>query len=103
MVEVAANPASNTYIGSASLLLKLAHAIFPELTTKMTGLVIRRYFKIADPIALSDGNVFTTVDYGMSTHGGFGLPGRPKAHRKYIAGALLAGFAAGFLLFNGRK
>jgi hypothetical protein len=53
---------------------------------------------------LSDGNVFTTVDYGMSTHGGFGVPGKPKAHRKYIAaGALLAGLAASILLITKQK
>src|ERR1700712_4686292 len=103
MVKVAASPKSNTYIGSVSLLLKFSHALFPELTTKITGLVMRRYFNVAKPIALSDGNVFNTVDYGMSTHGGFGFPGKPKAHRKYIAGALLAGIATGFLLFNKGK
>jgi short-subunit dehydrogenase len=100
MVKVALNPTSNTHVGSASLLLKLSHAIFPELTTKITAMVMRRYFNAADPIALTDGNVFTTVNYGMSTHGGYGLPGKPKAHRKYIAGAALAGLAAGLLLFR---
>ena len=103
MVKVAANPSSNTYVGSVSLLLKLSHAIFPELTTKMTGAVMRRYFNAAAPIALTDGNVFTTVNYGMSTHGGFGLPGEPKAHRKYIAGVMLTGFALGYFLVSGRK
>jgi short-subunit dehydrogenase len=103
MVKVAADPSSNTYVGSVSLLLKLSHAIFPELTTKMTGLVMRRYFKAADPIALSDGNVFTTVDYGMSTHGGFGLPGEPKAHRKYIIGGLVTGLALGYYLVSKKR
>src|ERR1700761_4588729 len=98
MVRVAANPDSTTYIGSASLLLKFGHALFPELMTKMTGLVMRRYLGQADPIALSDGNVFNTVDYGMSTHGGFGLPGKPKAHRKYVAGMMAAGLALGYFL-----
>jgi len=100
MVKVAVNPSSNTYVGSVSLLLKFSHAIFPELTTKITGLVMRRYFKSADPIVLTDGNVFNTVDYGMSVHGGFGLPGKPKAHRKYIAGALLSGLIWSYFLFN---
>ncbi|GAA4328791.1 SDR family oxidoreductase [Mucilaginibacter gynuensis] len=103
MVKVAANPKSNTYVGSASLLLKFSHALFPELTTKMTALVMRKYFKVADDIAPTNGNLFNTVDYGMSVHGGFGIPGAPKAHRKYIAGALLAGFAAGFLLLGSSK
>jgi len=103
MVKVAENPSANTYIGSAALLLKLSHAIFPELTTKMTAFVMRRYFKAADPIALTDGNVFNTVDYGQSIHGGFGLPGEPKAHRKYIAGALFTGLALGAFLVSKRK
>lgn len=103
MVKVAANPSSNIYVGSVSVLLKLSHAIFPELTTKITGAVMRHYFKAADPIVLSDGNVFTTVSYGMSTHGGFGLPGQPKAYRKYITGAVVAGLALGYYLVSKKK
>jgi short-subunit dehydrogenase len=103
MVKVAENPSSNTYVGSASLLLKLSHALFPELTTKMTGFVMRRYFKSAHPISLTDGNVFNTVDYGRSMHGGFGLPGEPKAHRKFITGALVAGLALGAFLISERR
>jgi short-subunit dehydrogenase len=102
MLQVAANPRSNTFVGSASLLLKISHALFPELMTNLTGLVMRRYFKAAKKIELSDGNVFNTVDYAMGTHGTFGLPGKPKAHRKYIIGAALAGFTTGLLMFNRR-
>lgn len=100
MVKIALNPSSNTYVGSVSLLLKFSHAIFPELTTKITGFVMRRYFKSADSIELTDGNVFNTVDYGMSVHGGFGLPGEQKAHRKYIAGAFLSGLMLSYFLVN---
>jgi hypothetical protein len=76
--------------------------LFPELTTKITGVVMRHYLNSAEPIALTDGNVFTTVDYGMATHGGFGLPGKPGAHRKYIAAALVTGLAAGLYLFKNK-
>jgi short-subunit dehydrogenase len=103
MVQVASNPKSNTYVGSASLLLKLSHAIFPQLTTNITGMVMRRYFKSAAPMALTDGNLFTTVDYAMSAHGRFGLPGKPKVHRKYVAGILLAGLATGLVLFGSKR
>lgn len=103
IVKVAADPRSNTYVGSVSLLLKLSHAIFPELTTKMTGFVMRKYLKTADPITRSDGNVFNTVDYGTSTHGGFGLPGEPGAHRKYLAGVLVTGLALGIYLISKRN
>ena len=99
MVKVAVNPKANTYVGSVSLLLKFSHAIFPELTTKFTGLVMRRYFNAADSIALSDSNVFTTVDYGMSTHGGFGLPENLKRIGN-ITAALIAGFSAGYFFFK---
>ena len=99
IVEVAASPKSTTYVGSVAYLLKFAHAAFPELMTKITGMVIRRYLKKAPVIAPTDGNLFTTVDYAMSTHGGFGLPGKPKAHRKYIiTGIMAAGFALGWVL-----
>lgn len=89
MVKVALKPTSNTYIGSVSYLFKFGHAIFPELITGIVGMVMRSYFKRAATIAPTDGNLFATVDYGMSTHGGFGLPGEPKAHRKYIAAGIL--------------
>lgn len=98
MVKVALNPKANTYVGSASLFLKASHAVMPDLTTKITAIVMRRYLEAAEPIAQTSGNVFNTVDYGMSTHGGFGLPGKPKAHRKYIAAGLLLGLAAGFVI-----
>lgn len=103
MVKVAINPKANTYVGSASLLLKLSHAIFPELTTKITGAVMRRYFNAAEPMASTNGNLFNTVNYGMSANGGFGSPGKPKAHRKYIIAGLLAGIATGLYLFNSKK
>ncbi|GAB3920768.1 SDR family oxidoreductase [Mucilaginibacter myungsuensis] len=95
MVEVAAWPVATKYIGSVSPLLKFSHALFPQLVTNTTAWVMRRYFKVAKPIALSDGNAFQTVDYGMSTHGVSGIPGEPKAHRKYLAAAVIAGVLAG--------
>jgi hypothetical protein len=103
MVAVAKKPDANTYVGSVSYGLKLAHALFPELMTKVTGFVMRRYFKNADPIASTSGNLYNTVNYGMATNGGFGLPGEPKAHRKYIVGALSVGLALGFYLTKGKR
>jgi short-subunit dehydrogenase len=100
MVNIVQHPRANKYIDSASLVLKLSHVIFPQLTTKIAGFVMRRYLNQAAPIALTDGNVFNTVDYGMATHGGFGLPGAGRAQRKYITAALVTGLAAGFYLFK---
>ncbi|MEO3406797.1 SDR family oxidoreductase [Mucilaginibacter sp. CAU 1740] len=103
MVAIAKKPDANTYVGSVSYGLKFAHALFPELMTKATGFVMRRYFKSADPIASTSSNLYNTVDYGMATNGGFGLPGEPKTHRKYIVGALSVGLALGFYLTKGKR
>ena len=102
MVQMAQDPRSTRYVGSASIVLKYVHALFPELTTKITGAVMRKYFSIASPLPSTSGNLFNTVDYGMSTNGGFGIPGRPKAHRKYVAAGLLAGLVAGFFLVSSK-
>ncbi|MCC8411245.1 SDR family oxidoreductase [Mucilaginibacter sp. UR6-1] len=100
MVQLSIHPKSNTYVGSASLLLKFAHAIAPETTTNITGWVMRRYFKTATDIALTDGNTYNTVDFGTGVHGGFNLPIAPKQKRNLIAGSVLAGFAATWLLLR---
>jgi len=103
MVQLAVSPRSNKYIGGASLALKISHALFPELTTKLTGFAMRRYFKGAGSLPPTNGNIFNTVDYGMSTNGGFEIPSEPKPYRKYIAGALVAGLAAGIYLLSARN
>ncbi len=105
MLKVIENPAAhaNTYVGSASLLLKFSHALFPELTTKLTGFVMRRYFNVADDLPSTNGNLFNTVKYGMSSHGGFGTSGQPKAHRKYLVAALLAGLVSSALVLGSKR
>ncbi len=102
MVDVAANPQSTRYVGSVSLLLKFAHALFPQLLANSSGAAVRRYLKQANGISKTDGNVFTTVDYSMSPYGGFGPPGKPGAHRKYIAAVMFAGLAAGLWMIRRR-
>lgn len=102
MVDLAVHPRSTRYVGSVSLLLKFAHALFPQLMANITGSVVRRYLNQAEPISKTDGNVFDTVNYGMSPYGGFGFSGKPGAHRKYIAAAGLAGLATGLWLVKRR-
>jgi short-subunit dehydrogenase len=103
MVKVAQHPKGKLSVGSASVLLRLGHAVFPQFTAKITGSVMRAYFKNADPIALTSGNLFNTVDYGMSTNGGWSIPGKPKTHRKYVAAGLLAIAATGYFLLTSNK
>lgn len=100
IVKLAIKPQKETMIGSTSVLLRLAHGLLPDLTRSIAGLVIKTYLKNADELPKTNGNIFSPVDYGNSVYGGWGLPGKPKAHRKYIAGGLLALSAVGFLLLG---
>ena len=101
VVKLADYPKSESMVGSLSILLRLSYGLFPAVTRAITGSVIKGYLKRAESIPQTDGNVFNAVPYGNSVYGGWGLPGKPKAHRKYIAGGLLG--LAGLLLLLNRK
>lgn len=96
VLQVAAHPQSTKYVGGISLLAKFAHSLLPETIVKITGMFMRRYFKAAVDMPLTDGNLFTTVNYAMSTHGGFDRPPYKLKSGKYIGAALIAGLAAGW-------
>ncbi len=98
MVKLARHPRSNSYVNGTSTLFKLSHALFPELTTKLTGFVMRRYFKVAPSLPLTDGNVFNTVDYGMSTSGGWAENNKAVKYIGYIAAGVLIGAVAAISL-----
>jgi len=96
--KLSLNPRSEKMVGSFSILMRLSRALFPSLTTAIAGSVIRTYLKHAKTIAPTNGNIFSPVAYGNSVHGGWGIPGKPKAHRKYVA--LGAGLLLGALLIK---
>jgi len=85
ILKLSINPKKEKMVGSFSLLLRLSRAIFPDLTASISGSIINTYLKQAESIEPTNGNLFNPVDYGNSVYGGWGIPGRPKAHRKYIA------------------
>ncbi|WP_207422996.1 SDR family oxidoreductase [Desertivirga brevis] len=91
------HPRPEIHMGSASTMLWLAYKLFPSLTRGATKRFIDFYLKNADPASSTNGNLFNTVNYGTGIHGGWGLPGKPKAHRKYIAAGLVLA-TAGILL-----
>jgi short-subunit dehydrogenase len=98
IVKISKNPRPSTMIGSLSILLRFSHGLFPSLTRAIAGGVIKTYLKNAKEIESTSGNIFNDVNYGNAVHGGWGIPGKPKAHRKYIAGGLLALAATGLLI-----
>jgi short-subunit dehydrogenase len=103
IVKLADHPKSETMVGSFSTLMRLSYGLFPWITRSIAGSVIKGYLDRAEPIAKTDGNVFNEVPYGNAVHGGWGTTGRPKAHRKYIAGGLLLGSAALLMLLRSKK
>jgi short-subunit dehydrogenase len=103
IVKLASHPRGETMIGSTSILLRYAYGLFPRLTQSIAGTVISGYLERADPIAKTDGNLFGEVDYGNAVYGGWGLPGKPKAHRKYIGAGLMLLIAAGLVMSGWKR
>lgn len=103
IVKLADNPKAEKMVGSLSVLLRLSYGLFPMITRGITGQVIKGYLNNAESIAKTDGNIFNSVPYGNAVHGGWGIPGKPKAHRKYIAGGLLLGAALVSILSLSRR
>jgi len=99
ILKLSKAPKSQTMIGSTSILLRLSYAIFPVLTRGIAGKVISSYLKHAPDIEKTNGNIFSPLPFGNAVYGGWGIPGKPKAHRKYLAGALLLFIGTAFL-FN---
>lgn len=97
VVKLAEHPQSEVMVGSISTLLRLSYSLFPGLTRGITAKVINYYLDHADRMPKSDGNVFGPVKYGNAVYGGWGAPGKPKAHRKYIATGILMVAALGIL------
>lgn len=95
MVALAASPRSVRYVGGTSLALKVAHGLFPGLMSKLTAAVIRGYLKTAPALPPTSGNLFNTVEYGMSTNGGWNTNVKPRNYKRYLAAALAAGVLAG--------
>ncbi|HKG04990.1 MAG TPA: SDR family oxidoreductase [Pedobacter sp.] len=100
VVKVSNNPRSETMIGSISFLLKASYAFFPGITRTITGMVIKGYLRQAPSIERTDGNLFEPVSFGNAIYGGWGLPGKPRAHRKYLVSGLLLIAAAGLLILK---
>ncbi|WP_443947030.1 SDR family oxidoreductase [Pedobacter sp. AW1-32] len=89
IVELSRRPSSEKMVGSFSVMMRYASALFPGITRGIAGGIIKAYLKQANPMNPSSGNIFNPVPYGNAVHGGWGVPGKPKVHRKYIAAGML--------------
>lgn len=102
ILKISRHPKPSTMMGSTAILLRYAYALAPGLTRGIGGYVISRYLKNAAELPATNGNIFNTVKYGNAVHGGWGIPGKPRAHHKYISLGVLA-IAAGIMLLNKSK
>jgi short-subunit dehydrogenase len=103
IVKLSRQPKAQVMVGSASIFLRTAYTLFPRLTRGISKSFISNYLNQAKPIPSTDGNLFTPLDFGNSVFGGWGVPGRPMAHRKYIIAGLFLTSAFGLFIFNKSK
>jgi len=103
IVKLVDHPRDEVMVGSVSSILRHSYGFFPKLTTGVTNLVISAYLKQAKTAEKTNGNIFNTLAFGNSVFGGWGLPGKPRAHQKYLAAGLFLGSALALLLLNKRR
>jgi hypothetical protein len=95
------HPRKAAVVGSMATFLKLAHHLFPSLSRTITAGTMEAYFKNADPIKDTDGNLFEPAEYGTSVHGGWRIPATPR-QRALSNVLLMTGLAVGLLLLGRR-
>ncbi len=105
MLKIAVKPKDGTTVGSVATLLRLSHFVSPKLTRNLTALFMRTYFKDADDVTVTSGNLFEPVDYGTSIYGGWNSPADAAVRKQRLvaAGLLFAGVTAGLWMMNKKK
>lgn len=77
MLRLTRRPRPTTMVGTPTWVLRLAHAVSPQLTTWAASGVLRGYFAQADPVARSEGNLFHPPASAGGIDGGLRSP-RPS-------------------------
>lgn len=99
IVSLIASPQPSKIVGAAAGFLKLAYALFPTLSRNITAKVINAYTRSAEPTDPTSGNLFESVEYGTSIHGGWSMQARPQ-QKKLVQTLFFAGIAVGFLVMK---
>ncbi|ANE49159.1 SDR family oxidoreductase [Flavisolibacter tropicus] len=95
------HPRPSTVVGGMASFLRIAHGLFPALSRNITANTMEFYFKRADSIKNTDGNLFEPAEYGTSIHGGWRTPPTPR-QKAFTNALLVAGLAVG-LLWLGKR
>lgn len=104
MVAAAKHPKKSVIVGSVAAFLKLAYLVMPGVTRAVTAKSIEAYLKQADKAVETSGNLFESVDYGTSIHGGWNSDADYEIRKKAVTRSLvIAGVAAAMLVFGRAK
>jgi short-subunit dehydrogenase len=85
IVRLALRPKPTTMIGAPTALIRLGHAISPELTTRAMALFLEVYFRRAPQTPIDSGNLFQPPSHAGGIDGGL----RSPAQRTGVAGVAL--------------
>lgn len=102
MVSLAQRPRSSTTVGSIATLLRLSHFFTPALTVAITAKVMETYFKNADPISSTSGNLFGWNNQSTDIHGGWDSKVNPSK-KSLTAALVVGGLATGWLIWKQRS
>ncbi|WKB51711.1 SDR family oxidoreductase [Eleftheria terrae] len=94
MVSLARRPRRSVTVGGAATVIRLGHFLAPGLTTWMMGRLTESYFRRAQPVPRTHGNLFEPPPQGGGIYGGFRSPALrravPAAGVLLLAGTALA-------------
>jgi short-subunit dehydrogenase len=91
IVRLADKPRHTTLIGSTAVLTRVAHAVSPSVTSRAMARFMSGYFDWAEPVELTEGNLFEPSTDAALVEGGLRNP------RKRAAAAGIAGLGAAAL------
>jgi short-subunit dehydrogenase len=102
IVATAEHPRDTVTVGAMTNLLRLTHAVAPNLTASLMAMVMRGHFRRARPVPVTEGNLFNAPDSAGGIDGGFRSPRQRSAATALAVGALL-GLSAGVLGVHHRR
>jgi short-subunit dehydrogenase len=98
IVSLADHPQESITVGSVAVLLRISTLLAPRLSRRIATMLMDGYFKNAQPLPYTPGNVMLPVDYGTSIHGGWNSQADVSKRKKTVL--LIASAVAGLLLLR---
>lgn len=97
VVRLARRPRPTTMVGLPTALVRLGHAISPELSTRLAAQLMRTYFAHAPRAGPTSGNLFAPPADPGGIDGGLRSPGQRRAAAVALGGlAVLGAVALGY-------